>query len=93
MDDAGPPINLFDFEALARQRLSRMAFEYIASGAGDEITLRRNRECFDEIRLQPRVLAGVGRIDTGLELFGERLDYPILLAPCAYQKLFHPDGE
>jgi 4-hydroxymandelate oxidase len=93
MDDAGPPINLFDFEALARQRLSRMAFEYIASGAGDEITLRRNRECFDELRLQPRVLAGVGKIDTSLELFGERLDYPILLAPCAYQKLFHPDGE
>ena len=70
-----------------------MAFEYIASGAGDEITLRRNRECFDELRLQPRVLAGVGKIDTSLELFGERLDYPILLAPCAYQKLVHSDGE
>jgi 4-hydroxymandelate oxidase len=92
-DAAGPPINLFDFEALARQRISRMAFEYIASGAGDEITLRRNRECFDELRLQPRVLAGVGKIDTSLELFGERLDYPVLLAPTAYHKLVHPDGE
>jgi len=92
-DDAGPPINLFDFEALARERISRMAFEYIASGAGDEITLRRNRECFDELRLQPRVLAGAGKIDTSLALFGERLDSPILLAPTAYQMLVHPDGE
>ena len=91
--DNGPLINLFDFEALARQRLSRLAIEYISSGAGDEITLRRNRECFDELRLLPRVLADASKIDTSLELFGERLDYPILLAPCAYQKLFHPDGE
>lgn len=91
--DRGPPVNVFDFEALARQRISRLAFEYIASGAGDEITLRRNRECFEELRLQPRVLAGAGKIDTSLEIFGERLDSPILLAPCAYQKLVHPAGE
>jgi 4-hydroxymandelate oxidase len=90
---AAPLVNLFDFEALARRRLSRLALEYISSGAGDEITLRQNRERFDEISLQPRVLVGAGKIDTSLELFGERLDYPILLAPCAYQKLVHPDGE
>jgi 4-hydroxymandelate oxidase len=92
-DSAAPLINLFDFEALVRQRISRLALEYISSGAGDEITLRRNRERFDEIRLQPRVLMDASRIDTSLELFGELLDHPILLAPCAYQKLVHPDGE
>ncbi len=95
-DDSGevaPLVNLFDFEALASRRLSRLAFEYISSGAGDEITLRRNRRRFDEIQLHPRVLVDASRIDTTLELFGERLDFPILLAPCAYQKLVHPDGE
>lgn len=90
---SAPLINLFDFEALVRQRISRLALEYISSGAGDEITLRRNRERFDEIRLLPRVLIDASKIDTSLELFGERLDHPILLAPCAYQKLVHPDGE
>ncbi len=95
-DDSGevaPLVNLFDFEALASRRISRLAFEYISSGAGDEITLRRNRRRFDEIQLHPRVLVDASRIDTTLELFGERLDFPILLAPCAYQKLVHPDGE
>jgi len=91
--DNTPLINLFDFETLARQRLSRMALEYVSSGAGDEITLRRNRECFDDLRLHPRVLVDASKIDTSLELFGERLEFPILLAPCAYQKLVHPDGE
>ena len=91
--ESAPLINLFDFEALARQRISRLALEYISSGAGDEITLRRNRERFDEICLQPRVLVDSSRIDTSLELFGEPLDHPILLAPCAYQKLVHQDGE
>lgn len=95
-DDSGegaPLVNLFDFEALASRRLSRLALEYISSGAGDEITLRRNRRRFDEIQLHPRVLVDASRIDTSLELFGERLDFPILLAPCAYQKLVHTDGE
>ncbi|HWP84140.1 MAG TPA: alpha-hydroxy acid oxidase, partial [Terriglobia bacterium] len=88
-----PPINVFDFEALARRRLSRMAFEYVDAGAGDEITLRRNRECLDGLRLQPRVLVGAEKIDTTVELFGERLASPLLLAPCAYQKVLHPEGE
>ena len=91
--ETAPLINVFDFEALVRQRISRLALEYISSGAGDEITLRRNRERFDEIRLQPRVLVDASKIDTSVELFGERLDHPILLAPCAYQKLVHPEGE
>ncbi|MBI3894642.1 MAG: alpha-hydroxy-acid oxidizing protein [Acidobacteria bacterium] len=87
------PVNLFDYESLARERLSEMAYGYIASGAADEITLRRNRECFDLIRLKPRVLVDVSQVDTRLELLGQTLDFPILLAPCAYHKLFHPEGE
>jgi len=86
-------IRLFDFEELARQRLPQMVYDYIAGGAGDEITLRRNRECFEAIRLKPRVLVDVSRLDTSLELFGQRLAFPILLAPTAYHKLVHPEGE
>jgi 4-hydroxymandelate oxidase len=82
-----------DFEALARERLSHMAFEYLASGAGDEATLRWNRESFERIRLRPRVLEDVTAIDTRAELFGETMPTPILLAPVAYQRLFHDEGE
>jgi 4-hydroxymandelate oxidase len=90
---AATPVNLPEFEPLARARLSPMAYHYAAGGSGDEITLRRNRECLDAIRLNPRVLRDVRAIDTRLELLGESLDFPILLAPTGFHRLFHPEGE
>jgi 4-hydroxymandelate oxidase len=84
---------LDDFERLARERLPHMAYEFVAAGAADEVTLRWNRESLDRIRLRPRVLEDVSRIDIAVTLFGETLPHPILLAPVAYQRLFHPDGE
>jgi len=87
------PANLFDYEPLARQRLSQMAYDYIAGGASDEITLHRNRDRFDTLLLQPRVLRDVSKVETRLELLGQQFDFPILLAPTAYQKLAHPEGE
>ena len=91
---AGPaPVNLFDYEELARTRLPAMAYEYIAGGAGDEVTLRDNRSRFDAIRLKPRILRDVSTLDTSSTLFGQRLEHPILLAPTAYHKITHPEGE
>ena len=60
------PVSLFEFEPLARQRLPPAVWDYIAQGAADEITLRRNREAFDTMRLQPRVLASVLSTRLGL---------------------------
>src|SRR3954452_2682771 len=88
-----PVVNLFDYEELARKRLPAMAYEYIAGGAGDEVTLRDNRTRFDGIRLKPRVLRDVSTLDTSTTLFGQRLAYPIVLAPTAYHKITHPEGE
>jgi 4-hydroxymandelate oxidase len=82
-----------DFEEVARQRLDAMTYAYVAGGAGDEISLRRNRAAFDALLLKPRVLRDVSRIDTTVELFGRTLLSPILLAPAAYHRLLHPDGE
>jgi 4-hydroxymandelate oxidase len=90
---AAPPVNVLEFEPLARQRLSLKTWDYLSQGAADEITLRRNREAFDAVRLKPRVLVDVTRIDTRLELFGQRLDFPILLAPTGAQGLFHPGAD
>jgi 4-hydroxymandelate oxidase len=90
---SGAPVNVLEFEPLARQRLPREVWEYISQGAADELTLRRNREAFDAIRLRPRVLVDVSRIDTRLELFGQKLDFPVLLAPVAGQGRMHARAE
>ena len=87
------PVNLLEYEDFAQKRLPRMAFDYVAEGAGDEITLHRNRECLSAIRLNPSVLIDVSRLDTQIELFGQKLDFPILLAPAAFHKLMNPEGE
>jgi 4-hydroxymandelate oxidase len=86
-------VNLFDFEPLARARMSAMAWEYISGGAGDEVTLRWNRESFDRIRLRPHILTDVSKLDARVTLFGRELLFPILLAPTAYQRMIHPEGE
>ena len=70
-----------------------MAYAYLVGGAGDEVTLRGNIEGFARIRLRPRMLVDVSSIDTSTVLFGQTLKIPVLLAPVAYQKLIHPDGE
>jgi 4-hydroxymandelate oxidase len=82
-----------DFEAIAKKRLSPMAWNYLSGGAADEITLRRNRTAFDTIRLRPRVLSDVSRIDSTLELLGVKMPFPVLLAPVGSQKMMHREGE
>jgi len=82
-----------DYETLARDRCSELAWEYIAGGAGDELTLRWNTEAFQKIRLKPQVLCDVSSIDTRINLLGQELKHPLLLAPTAYHKLVHPEGE
>ena len=71
------PVCLADFEPLAKERLSHFAYEYIASGAADELTIRWNREAFDAIRLRPKVLVEVERTDTRVTLFGQEMAHPI----------------
>jgi 4-hydroxymandelate oxidase len=90
---AANPVNCADFEAIARQRLPQAVYSYIAGGAGDEISLRRNRSCFDDILLKPRILRDVSRLDTATQLLGQPQRVPILLAPTAYHRMVHPDGE
>ena len=86
-------ISLDDFESRARGRMSEMAYEYVAGGAGDEITVRWNREAFSKLQLRPRSLVDVSTIDTRQTLVGTPLDHPILLAPTGYHRLIHPEGE
>jgi len=85
--------NLADFEAPARARVSESAWAYLSGGAADEITLRANRAAWDALQLHPRVLRKLAGGHTRVHLLGRELAHPILLAPIAYQRLFHADGE
>jgi 4-hydroxymandelate oxidase len=86
-------INLFDFEALAAHKMTQMAYEYVASGAADEFTVRWNRQAFDNLKINPTLLTDVRQLDTRVSLFGQELPYPIMIAPTAYHKIMHPEGE
>ena len=87
------PVNLIEYESVAREKMPQAAFDFIAGGAEDEITLNDNRAAFQRIRLMPRFLTGVSNVDLTVDLLGERLSMPVLLAPVALQKLAHPEGE
>jgi len=86
-------LSLFDFEAEAHKHISHGAWERIAGGAADEITLHWNREAYDHIRLKPRILVDVSKLDTRVKLFDQELPFPILLAPTGAQRFVHPEGE
>jgi 4-hydroxymandelate oxidase len=87
------PLNLFDLEEAARQKLPQEAWDYFASGAWDEVTLRGSRAAYEGIRVRYRVLVDVSRRDLSVTLFGQKIAMPILIAPTAFHKMAHPDGE
>ncbi|HET6703675.1 alpha-hydroxy acid oxidase [Amycolatopsis sp.] len=82
-----------EFEATARERLDPAHYDYFAGGAQDEITLRENETAFQRLRLIPRVLRGSDKRDLSTELLGTPSSMPILVAPTAFHRLAHPDGE
>lgn len=86
-------LNLMDYEREAHQSLSPMALGYYASGAHDEITLRRNSEAYTELALRYRVLVDVSTRDTSTSILGHPLSLPILVAPTAFHRLATPEGE
>jgi 4-hydroxymandelate oxidase len=85
--------NLLELEALAREIIDPAAFDYIAGGSDDEVTLRRNREDFSRYMLRPRVLVDVSNVDTSTTVLGVPVDFPVLLAPTAGHRLCCDEGE
>jgi 4-hydroxymandelate oxidase len=87
------PINLFEFEDVARARLPKAEYDYIAGGATDEISVDRNRRAFASWALRPRVLRDVSVLDLSTAVLGTKVKLPVLIAPCGGHKRAHPDGE
>jgi len=93
MPTSSPLINLHAYESAAGERLPRMVFDYFAGGAGDEVLLRTSRAAWDEIAIRYRVLRDVAVRSQATELLGHHLDWPVLVAPMAFQQLAHADAE
>ena len=87
------PVNLMEFEEVARQRLAREAYDYYAGGANDGITLRRNRDAYADIALHYRVLRDVSARDTSTTILGEKISFPVMVAPTAFHRMACPEGE
>src|SRR5688572_21821799 len=74
-------VNIEDLRLLAKRRLPRAIFDFFDGGAEDEVTLRDNRAAFERVRLLPRVLVDVSKVDTAIDLFGKRTALPLAIAP------------
>ncbi len=87
------PADSTTLEQRARRRMSDKAWAYIAGGAGEERTVRRNREAFARWQVVPRMAVGAAERDLSVDLLGQRLEAPVLLAPIGACGLVHPDAD
>jgi isopentenyl diphosphate isomerase/L-lactate dehydrogenase-like FMN-dependent dehydrogenase len=87
------PLNLAEYETLARERLDPPTWDYFAEGSADEVTLRANSAAFGRLRLRPRVMADESPVSTATSALGAPIKLPVLAAPTAYHGLVHPDAE
>jgi 4-hydroxymandelate oxidase len=88
-----PLFSLADYEAAAAERMDPGARAYCDGGAADEITLRDNSAAWRRLAILPRTLVGVGERDAAVTLLGRRRPHPLIIAPMAFHRLAHRDGE
>jgi len=86
-------VDLKNLETNAKKCISEKAFAYIAGGAGNESTLRRNVEVFENYRIVPRMLKNVGKRDCSIELLGSTFPSPFLLAPVGVLEMVNKEAD
>jgi len=84
---------LADYERLAEDHFTPEAWHHVQEGSGEGWTLRENREAFSRRTFLPRAFASLKGGGTAISLLGREHAAPLMLAPIAYQRLAHPDGE
>ncbi len=90
--DMPEPVTVADFVPIAKDKLPNATFEYIATGSGEEVTLRDNVEAFRRIRVVPPLMHGVSDCDLSTTVLNQPISMPILLAPVAALRMYHPQG-
>ena len=86
-------VSALDFAALARERIHPHSWDFLEGGSGSELTVGANRQIFDNAQLRPRVLIDVSICDTSTTLLGASVSSPIAVAPIAYHRMAHDEGE
>jgi isopentenyl diphosphate isomerase/L-lactate dehydrogenase-like FMN-dependent dehydrogenase len=92
-DGVMEPVNVHEFEEIAKRKLHKLAYDFIAGGVEDELTLRANREAFRRWYLVPRVMTDVSEVDPRTELLGLTLESPVIIAPTGGKNLVLPDAD
>ena len=87
------PINVFEYEMLAKERMNPVYWDFYAGGSDDEVTMRANQADFARIRLRPRMLVDINQCVTSTSLLGLPVRMPILVAPTSLHCMAHPEGE
>jgi 4-hydroxymandelate oxidase len=86
-------VSLAELEAIARERMEPGAFDYVAGGAWDEVSLGENEAAWGRFRFRPRVLVDVAAVDPATTMLGAPVAFPVAVAPMAVHGLAHPLGE
>ena len=86
-------LNVYDYEIAAREVLDANALGYFASGADGQRTLADNRRAWQDLRIRPRAFVDVESRDLSTTVLGQAVSMPMLVAPMAFQRMAHPDGE
>jgi len=87
------PVNIFEYEEIAKKRLNKGDYDFIAGAATDEITLRRTREVLDSIVMKPRMMVDVSKRDLATTVLGQKISFPVMLCPAGNHGAAHPDAE
>jgi 4-hydroxymandelate oxidase len=87
------PVNIYEYEEIAKGKMGQGEYDFIAGGATDEITLRRTRAVFDAIMLRPRMMVDISQRDLRTTVLGQEIRFPIMLDPAGNHAATHPEGE
>jgi (S)-mandelate dehydrogenase len=87
------PQNVEDYQALARKVLPKGIYEYVARGCEDDVAVDENTAAFRRIKLLQRVMVDVSRRNSAIDLFGQRLSMPLVIAPTGSAALLCYEGE
>jgi L-lactate dehydrogenase (cytochrome) len=86
-------VNVWDFETIAKKKVTKEGWAYLLSGADDEICFRENHAAFHRVMLKPKVLVDVDKIDYSSTILGTKVSIPLYVTSCALGRLYHEDGE
>ena len=87
------PINLYDYEARAKQAIPHNFWDFIEAGAMDMITTGRNRSAFESLSIRPRFLRDVDNRKLSTTVLGTEISFPVMISPAGGHKIAHPEGE